>query len=67
MKGPNRANVPAVYHAFGFPYCFLHNFNLYPIDTPPGYSSQEAATYETRFPEGTGLPGHCPQYPDGDV
>ena len=49
MKGPNRANVPAVYHAFGFPYCFLHNFNLYPIDTPPGYSSQEAATYETRF------------------
>lgn len=35
MEGPNRANVPAVYEAFGFPYCFLHNFNLYPVDKPP--------------------------------
>lgn len=49
MKGPDRANVPAVYDAFGFPYCFLHNFNLYPVDVPPGYDSQEAAAYETQF------------------
>lgn len=48
LKGPDRSNVPAVFENFGFPYCFLHNFNLYPVDCPPGYSRAEAASWEAQ-------------------
>ena len=60
MEGPNRANVPAVYEAFGFPYCFLHNFNLYPVDKPPGYNAQEAASYEDTYREAEAAPETAP-------
>lgn len=60
MEGPNRANVPAVYEAFGFPYCFLHNFNLYPVDKPPGYNAQEAASYEDAYREAEAAPETAP-------
>lgn len=46
MPGPYRANVPRVFEAFGFPYAFLYNLNLYPVDKPEGYSQAEAAEYE---------------------
>ena len=60
MEGPNRANVPAVYEAFGFPYCFLHNFNLYPVDKPQGYNAQEAASYEDTYREAEAAPETAP-------
>lgn len=46
LPGPDRANVPQVFDCFGFPYAFLHNFNLYPVDRPEGYDRIEAAEYE---------------------
>lgn len=46
LPGPDRANVPQVFDCFGFPYAFLHNFNLYPVDRPAGYSESEAAGFE---------------------
>lgn len=52
MKGPNRANVPAVFDSFGFPYCFLHNFNLYPMEQPEQYDAAAAARYETDYRQG---------------
>ena len=60
MEGPNRANVPAVYEAFGFPYCFLHNFNLYPVDKPPGYNARVAASYEDTYREAEAAPETAP-------
>ena len=49
LQGPSRTNVPAVFDAFGFPYCFLHNFNLYPVDKPEGFDAQTAAGYEDAY------------------
>lgn len=46
LPGPDRSNVPAVFDSFGFPYVFLHNFNLYPVDKPEGYLQEEAEQYE---------------------
>ncbi len=37
LPGVSKSNVPQVYNTYGFPYCFLHNFNLYPVDKPAGY------------------------------
>lgn len=37
LPGVYKANVPLVYNTYGFPYCFLHNLDLYPIDRPEGY------------------------------
>ena len=36
-KVPNMYNIPSVFNTLGFNYCFLYNFNLYPIDKPEGY------------------------------
>lgn len=38
-------NVPTVFDGLGFPYCFMHNFNLYPVERPKGYSAKEAAAW----------------------
>lgn len=38
----DKANVPLVFERCGFPYCFLHNYQLYPVAKPDGYSEQEA-------------------------
>ena len=57
LPGPDRSNVPMVFECFGFPYVFLHNFNLYPVDKPEGYSRaecaglEEAYLHEARSPE----------------
>ena len=44
-RGENlsKSNVPEVFRLCGFPYCFLHNYDLYPIEKPEGY---EKATVE---------------------
>lgn len=39
----SKSNVPEVFRLCGFPYCFLHNYDLYPIEKPEGY---EKATVE---------------------
>ena len=38
-RGENlsKSNVPEVFRLCGFPYCFLHNYDLYPIEKPEGY------------------------------
>ncbi len=50
---PSRYNITSVYNTLGFHYCFLHNFNLYSVDQPEGYSRAqvEAWTEEDLAPE----------------
>lgn len=59
FPGPNRANVPAVFRQLGFPYCFLHNINLYSVDKPETFSLAEAETYEETYRK----PGLTPDQP----
>lgn len=44
IDGLNRSNIPEVFRLYGFPYCFLHNYDLYPVEKPDGY--QKAAVEE---------------------
>lgn len=37
----SKTNVAEVFRLCGFPYCFLHNYNLYSVEKPEGYSSAE--------------------------
>ena len=51
----SKTNVAEVFRLCGFPYCFLHNYNLYSVEKPDGYSSADMkalaasddAVYET--------------------
>lgn len=60
LRGPSRTNVPAVFDSFGFPYCFLHNFNLYPVDKPEDYDAQAAAGYEEVYRKEQTAPAEAP-------
>lgn len=60
IPGPDRSNVPRVFDCFGFPYVFLHNFNLYPVDRPEGYSRLEAAEYEQIYLKEAVAPEQAP-------
>lgn len=60
LPGPDRSNVPLVFDSFGFPYAFLHNFNLYPVDKPEGYSQGEAAGYEETYRLAEQTPARAP-------
>lgn len=42
-------NVTASFNELGFNYCFLHNFNLYGVDKPEGYSASEVEGYIDDF------------------
>lgn len=53
----NTGNVPVVFNTLGFPYCFLHNFNLYPVDKPTGYSERDAAGFAAEY-------GRTPETPE---
>lgn len=54
-RGENlsKSNVPEVFRLCGFPYCFLHNYDLYPIEKPQDYqkstveqwAAEDAAEY----------------------
>ena len=37
----SKTNVAEVFRLCGFPYCFLHNYNLYSVEKPDGYSSAD--------------------------
>lgn len=39
----DKANVPLVYQNCGFLYCFLHNYQLYEVSKPAGYSAAEVS------------------------
>ncbi len=41
FKVPQQYNITSVFNTLGFNYCFLHNFNMYPIDKPDGYSASD--------------------------
>lgn len=60
LPGPDRANVPAVFEAFGFPYAFLHNFNLYPVDQPEHYNRTQAEQYEQMYLREQSVPETAP-------
>lgn len=38
---PYAYNIPSVFNTLGFNYCFLYNYNLYPVDRPDGFSKSE--------------------------
>ena len=42
----DKSNVPLVFNTYGFPYCFLHNLNLYPVEKPEGYQASEVKQWE---------------------
>ena len=44
-EGVSEYNVPTVFDGLGFPYCFLHNINLYPVYRPESYSVREARAW----------------------
>ena len=45
IQGLNSSNVPKVFDETGFLYCFLHNYQLYPLLEPEGYNAREAAAW----------------------
>ncbi len=46
---PQMYNIPSVFNTLGFNYCFLRNFNLYPVDKPDGYKAAEVKKWETEY------------------
>lgn len=38
---PYAYNIPSVFNTLGFNYCFLYNYDLYPVDRPDGFSRAE--------------------------
>jgi phosphoglycerol transferase MdoB-like AlkP superfamily enzyme len=38
---PYAYNIPSVFNTLGFNYCFLYNYNMYPIDKLDGFSKSE--------------------------
>lgn len=40
-EGMSKTNVAEVFRLCGFPYCFLHHYNLYSVEKPAGYDSAE--------------------------
>ncbi|MBO2527583.1 MAG: hypothetical protein CW335_05330 [Clostridiales bacterium] len=40
-----KSNVPQVFNTYGFPYCFLHNVNLYPVTEPDNYNETEVESW----------------------
>ena len=54
----NAYYIPSVFNELGFPYCFCHQFNTYPIDRPEGFDKATAASWETGDQPGQGEDVH---------
>lgn len=54
----NAYYIPSVFNELGFPYCFCHQFNTYPIDRPAGFDKATAASWETGDQPGQGEDVH---------
>lgn len=46
---PNPYHIPMVFNTLGFNYCFLHNYNLYPVSKPDGYDADMIAQWEEEY------------------
>lgn len=46
---PQMYNIPSVFNTLGFNYCFLRNFNLYPVDKPEGYKPSDVEKWESEY------------------
>lgn len=46
---PQMYNIPSVFNTLGFNYCFLRNFNLYPVDKPEGYKASDVKKWESEY------------------
>ncbi len=51
---PERYNIGSVFNTLGFPYCFLYNIRLYPVDRPADYSAAEVEKWMAEPREKTG-------------
>lgn len=49
FETPERYNVAREFEILGFNYCFLYNWNLYPIDKPDGFTKAEVENWEQDF------------------
>jgi hypothetical protein len=52
FETPERYNVALEFETLGFNYCFLYNWNLYPVDKPEGYNKAEVERWNA---EGVGF------------
>ena len=46
---PQMYNIPSVFNTLGFNYCFLYNFNLYPVEKPDGFSASQVEKWEKEY------------------
>lgn len=46
---PETYNIPARFNTLGFNYCFLHHYNLYPIDKPDNYDKKEVEKWKEDY------------------
>ncbi len=53
-------NIPYMFNTLGFNYCFLHNFNLYPIDKPEGYDRAQAESFLEEYEKEGEIPSFKP-------
>lgn len=51
-----KSNVPMVFNTLGFPYCFLHNVNLYPVAKPENYNEAEVEKWMQHTAEKVSAP-----------
>jgi len=49
FRVPQMYNIPSVFNTLGFNYCFLRNFNLYPVDKPDGYKPSDIAKWQDEY------------------
>lgn len=50
FETPERYNVALEFETLGFNYCFLYNWNLYPVDKPEGFSRAEVESWDSALP-----------------
>lgn len=60
FKVPYAYNIPSVFNTLGFNYCFLYNYDLYPVDKPENYSKAEVESWIRDEAEGYTAPNVKP-------
>ena len=60
FETPERYNVALEFETLGFNYCFLYNWNLYPVDKPEGYSKAEVERWNAEIPSDPAEPAVRP-------
>ncbi len=57
---PDKNNVPSIFNTLGFNYCYLHSFNLYPVDKPAGYSASQVEEWQEAYATAPERPADTP-------